>query len=588
MPRLPRAPRREPCGRAPGAAPTVGTTLAQVVAVQEMGAIIMARVPLIERVRLRALSHHFLSAVDASLASQTSIGPDLGLNTKSKKCGHALPWLLSKCPRLESLHLQKDWLHGITADKVLHALAAHCHHLQHLHFASPSVAELYIGLRTTMDYHRNRDKRKLVSDAALVAVAVACPGLRQIDLSGYADITDASLAAVGKSCPLLEHLGVSACGMVTDAGVIAVVSSCSRLTHLAADGCDVGDPTLLAISRNCPNMVHISMDSCPNVGEAGILAVTKGCPLLKTIKIYKFRVMNDLTVNTMLRYGRSISELKLDHTEDVTDAAFEELGDGCQQLEVLEVKECHNFPFDNWTGLTDRGITSLVRCCRKLTHVEIDHLDIHGSDATMTALAENSPGLRHLSVHRWKMTDEGIQALALHCPLLTTLKLLECDNVTDEGLSQLVASLSQLEELRLATTPAGNKTLVALGSHCPRLTQLDVSYQCGWRNGPVIRERLGKVDDTGVAALLTGCPNLRDLDLSYRAKVTGSAFSIVRPGNLALERLRINSCTKFTAEGVMNLEAKCPGLRGLGMRECPCVRRTSVKAIVTKLEKSSV
>eukprot|EP00899_Mesostigma_viride_P021256 jgi/Mesvir1/29131/Mv18430-RA.1 len=547
-------------------AATAAVTLEQLACVPDMGDAIMADIPIIQRVRLRALSRSLLSAVDTSLAAQKHIDRGLDLNTESETCGLALPWLLKKCQSLESLDVDPRWLRGVSGSDVLRAVATHCCRLQRL-----SIPECRI------------------SNAAFLRVAAACRGLRQLNLSRCSDITDASITALARNCPLLEQIDLSYCSRVTDAGFIAIISSCQHLVHLNGANTRMGDSSMDAIAQHRPGMRHLIVDdpdrgwSSGPVTAAGILAVLDACPGLQQLYVNLGRIKSDRKLNQVLRRGRPLASLRLVDARDITDMAFEDLGDGCQGLTQLTLMSGYVPIFGDpiWESVTDRTLASLAGSCRSLTHVEVDVESIAGTDASLTTLALNSPGLRHFSVRRWAVTDAGVKALALHCRLLTSLSMRLCCGVSAEGICELVSLLPELESLDLNGMAVGNDTMFALGAHCNKLVELDVG--CTVCNDITSRrgKLTGKINDRGLAAVLQGCLRLRVLTVDSREKITGDAFSTaeVRSG-LQLETLDISKCTGFTAKGIVALAAKCNRLRDLELCECPGVTDDSVKAVV--------
>eukprot|EP00899_Mesostigma_viride_P019574 jgi/Mesvir1/27618/Mv07351-RA.1 len=548
---------------------TAGTTLEQVASMPFVGTNIFLSIPLLHRTRLRAVSPSFRSVVDASLAVQTTIDAHTCIGDSnddnapevSARCGRALPWLLSKCPNLESLAIESKWMRGLSGDEVLHAAAAHCHQLQRLFFREARCG--------------NPDDEMAESLQRMRAGPLACRALLQLDVPDTSGVTDAGIIAVANSCPLLQQLGVSGCRKVTDAGIIVAISVCERLNHLEAARTGVGDRGMLAISQLCPGMVHLDVNSCPNVTAAGITAVALSCPILEVFLV-SVSGESDGAMRVALRYGKSVTWLCLNDAYHITDAAFVDLGDGCRELRELVLMSAHRL---GGISITDHGVASLARNCHKLTHVDIDVATILGTDACMIALAENSPGLKHFSVRRWAVTDAGIKALALHCPLLTSLRLEDCRMITDEGLSQMVAALTDLEVVNLENTRADTRTVIALGSKCSKVTELNIgkglwsayTHNCG-------------LDDTALAAVLQGCPNLRTLNITRCAKITGAAFVVDgmrQPAALAINELKMEWCSGFKPKEIADMVTRCPSLISLQADHCTGMTDDSVKTVVS-------
>ena len=76
-----------------------------------------------------------------------------------------------------------------------------------------------------------------VTDAAVTAVAAACPRLASLVLCGCRKITDAAVMAVAAACPQLASLDLEYCGKITDAAVTSVAAARPPLASLDLGFC---------------------------------------------------------------------------------------------------------------------------------------------------------------------------------------------------------------------------------------------------------------------------------------------------------------------------------------------------------------
>jgi hypothetical protein len=117
-----------------------------------------------------------------------------------------------------------------------------------------------------------------------------------------------------------------------------------------------------------------------------------------------------------------------------------------------------------------------------------------------TVLAEQRASLDLRRSYR--VTDEGLRAVAAASPQLTSLILAGCSSVTDEGVQALAAACPHLTSLDLdGCISVTDRGLRALASGCPQLTALDLGSS-------------SSVTDEGLAVLMEGCPQLAELRCS--------------------------------------------------------------------------
>ena len=136
------------------------------------------------------------------------------------------------------------------------------------------------------------------------------------------------------------------CEGLTDAGVVELALGCGKsLNTLGVAACaKITDISLEAVGLHCKSLETLSLDS-EYVSDKGMLAVAKGCPLLKVLKI---------------------------QCVNVTDEALAVVGTCCLSLEFLALYSLQKF--------TDKSVTvhlpivicfflsfffSLYLCCNK-------------------------------------------------------------------------------------------------------------------------------------------------------------------------------------------------------------------------------
>lgn len=136
-------------------------------------------------------------------------------------------------------------------------------------------------------------------------------------------VGDPGIAAVGQCCKQLEDLNLRFCEGLSDTGVVQLALGCGKsLKSLGVAACaKITDISLEAVGLHCTSLETLSLDS-EFISNKGLLAVAKGCPLLKVLKLQCI---------------------------NVTDEALAGVGTCCLSLEMLAVCSLQKF--------TDRLVT---------------------------------------------------------------------------------------------------------------------------------------------------------------------------------------------------------------------------------------
>ncbi|TVY75638.1 F-box/LRR-repeat protein [Lachnellula suecica] len=111
--------------------------------------------------------------------------------------------------------------------------------------------------------------------------------LRHIDLSRCNRLTSAGVRTLAHQVPDLEGLQLSGCVALTDNALSDLLATTPRLTHLDLEELPELSNSLLsehlAKAPCAPNLEHLSISYCENLGDTGMLPVVRACTNLRTI-----------------------------------------------------------------------------------------------------------------------------------------------------------------------------------------------------------------------------------------------------------------------------------------------------------------
>uniref|UniRef100_UPI00358FA3C0 uncharacterized protein n=1 Tax=Myxine glutinosa TaxID=7769 RepID=UPI00358FA3C0 len=281
----------------------------------------------------------------------------------------------------------------------------------------------------------------------------------------------------------------------------------------------------------CLALEQLLLNGAPGPSDAGLLAVAQRCPELR--------------------------HLELAGCTRITNQGLLEVVTCCPNLEHLDVSDC---PEISCVSITPEA--SCHACLLRGRHLSIRHLDMSGcsglSDDGLLAVALHCPGLLHLYLRRCtNLSDAGLSSVARHCPALRELSLCDCPVITDVGLREVALGLGpSLRYLSLA--------------HCSRLSDAGLRYLA--RHCPGLRylnaRGLPGLTDQGLEFLGRGCPRLRSLDVGRCSLVTDAGLEAIAKGCSGLKRLSMRDCCGVTGSGLRSVAMHCPELQLLSVQGC--------------------
>jgi len=118
--------------------------------------------------------------------------------------------------------------------------------------------------------------------------------LRHLDLSRCSRLTTQGVKVLGYMVPDLEGLQLTGITHLTDAALEPILDSTPRLTHLELE--DLSELTNSVLSEHlakapcAPRLEHLSISSCENLGDTGMLPVFRSCTRLRSVFMDNTRV----------------------------------------------------------------------------------------------------------------------------------------------------------------------------------------------------------------------------------------------------------------------------------------------------------
>jgi hypothetical protein len=297
------------------------------------------------------------------------------------------------------------------------------------------------------------------------------------------------------------------------------------------------DASVVSVLKRCPDLHEweIGWDAIEAAGRCtaeilDVLATT--CPQLCSVMIWRDGVTDD-SVGRIAAGCTDLVHITCKATTLLTDTSLAALGTHCAKLESVLLVCIENESDAGHCGITDVGVTALVKGCGDLTELSL----VDGIVA---------------------VSDEGLQAIAAHCPKLRVCRMgtpFEPLCYTDVGVASLAQGCPRLETISFAgPTHLTDASLDAIATWCPRLTSLCVHASA--------------VTDIGVLAVLRACPELAHVDLSETAISDGLVTQLVAQCG-KLESLTCIRCNRLTDASITFLVQHRDRGFAINLTDCP-------------------
>lgn len=300
-----------------------------------------------------------------------------------------------------------------------------------------------------------------VSASALARIPALCVGLKTVDLSHNANVTDAVLDQLAKCCRRLESLYLQYCVFVTDVGLqmLAAEVNHDTLTTLDLSGCVLlSDHSVIALGQLCRKLRRLNLKAVNRVTEEGASSITHNCwdleylcfedmyNLMDSAFVFDFSVDGRRAVEANML--GCVTDINLHDCNKITDTAVDHIMKRAGKITSLNVAGCCN--------LTDKACSFVVedpvayaRRGMSLISLNLGYC-LNITDTGVAHLAASLTRLRYVNFAGCvQLTDEGVLTLASTCTRLQEIVLAQCKQLTDKSLCYL-ADFLWVEDLDIS------------------------------------------------------------------------------------------------------------------------------------------
>jgi len=173
-----------------------------------------------------------------------------------------------------------------------------------------------------------------VGDRFIDALSLVAPNLLRVNLSGNPLVTDSALVMLALRCKTLEEIKIASCASLTGRGIaFALKSFGSKIKTLDLKGIATLDEMFVsAICQHCPNLESLSLSgTC--VTEEGVLSILSHCLSLKRLEVSGLPI-SSATITRLSALFNSMEYIDVSFCADLSANDIQFLIDSFPNLEL--------------------------------------------------------------------------------------------------------------------------------------------------------------------------------------------------------------------------------------------------------------
>jgi F-box and leucine-rich repeat protein GRR1 len=120
-------------------------------------------------------------------------------------------------------------------------------------------------------------------DEVVSMLALSCPKLEDLNLSGCTQVTDQSLCLVANHCSKLQKLNLNRCDLVSSTTVYELAKGCTELVilnlsrPLLSQQTVIVDDSILALVQRTPKLMELRLRNCDLLSDRTVIEMTQTC-----------------------------------------------------------------------------------------------------------------------------------------------------------------------------------------------------------------------------------------------------------------------------------------------------------------------
>ncbi|XP_017891937.1 dynein regulatory complex subunit 6-like isoform X2 [Ceratina calcarata] len=311
----------------------------------------------------------------------------------------------------------------------------------------------------------------------------------------------------------------------------------------------------------------LDLSFCVRITDVSLLHICKNLTKLETLKIKRCRSVTDNGVK-YIQLLKNLKELDISEDEQLTaDCITRGICSSCK-VDMKQHIDSENVNHDsldiNWSA-EDRIRKENMRI------LSVNALHLH--EESVESISKSFPNLRRLELSNCfnGVTDKTIQMIFKELVHLQTLKISQCDEVSDAGLteSRLRISLRSKAEEEIVRDADRKREIMRLCENVSKPLNTFSGFSLIRLKGLQELDLSGcnRITDVSLKHAFA-FPELRILNLSQCQQITHIGLDYLSKNNPAIEYLDLNRCYNISDVGISYLAQRLHRLKQLLIQGC--------------------
>lgn len=325
----------------------------------------------------------------------------------------------------------------------------------------------------------------------------------------------------------IKHLNFSNCGELDDRVFYQIVKTSKYLQELIIGSNyysnNITDHSIIVISETALQLRKLEISQSKLITDSAIITLTKKCHHISEIKLVNCTKLSDVSINGIADNCQYLEVLKITNSNLITSSSIYHVYNKCKSLQVLTVIDC---------SIKSSSVAFAV------ASVIVPNTS---SDLLLNTTMKKKSSLQKLNFSRYRVASDAYLQKFLHNSNLLYLSLEENQSITDVTIITIASSIPMIISLNLSfCLQLTDIAILELMKHCHALQHIDLQA-C-------------KITDEAIFHIVHNSSQLQHANFNWCIQLTDNALHHLIDGPCNhLTDLSLNGCNLITSGGIHEL-----------------------------------
>eukprot|EP01038_Epipyxis_sp_PR26KG_P006973 gene6973-9533_t len=326
--------------------------------------------------------------------------------------------------------------------------------------------------------------------------------------------------------------------IICDDYIIALAKKCNnKLHYVTIRCCDITNASVTALANHCPNIIALDISYCHRIDSISLIRLIQQCNRMQYLELegmkYIPAVLDKIACCLpnlcKLNIGYPVNRNKRSNAPSEKDLALKKIINNCSQLKTVIT--------DDFDMTPSPKLVKTKNCFTK--------------DKAMAFIFQMIDNIEVIDLHETDDISDStlLQTIQKNAKTLHTINLSNCKYLTEQSISTLLSSTSEVQSLLSSPMDniSTNLKLISINiTGCSFITDNTILLLKSQMLQHLVLDHCKQLSSKSIVDVAKNCPNLISFSLNSLPQITDSDVQNILQVCTQLSHLSLDDCTNIS------------------------------------------